>query len=100
MNRRDFLTAVGLTAAAVAIGGIPLAAAGDAALTETFHVGDVLTITGCYVQHPITGQPVEGVLQRFIVTAVTDGKVILHPSAETLRWLAQGARDFGWNAHA
>lgn len=91
MNRRAFIKAVGATAAATTVFGLPsLPSAPCAAPTVTsgwtsgtFHAGDVFTIAGQYAINPLTGAPTS-YLQQFMVTdTVTadspDTDVQIHP---------------------
>lgn len=83
MNRREFLKAAGLTAAVVAVGGVSLADAGEVALSETFHVGDIFTIAGRYAVSPHTGVELP-FLQQFMTTAIQTDTVSFHPSRFSL----------------
>jgi hypothetical protein len=86
MNRREFLTALGVAAAAVSVNGIPVpeleaAAAAPAAasyLDGAFQVGDVITFAGRYAVNPVTREAT-GHLQQFVVTAVVENGVNLVP---------------------
>jgi hypothetical protein len=85
MNRREFIKALGLSAAAVAFvpgaAAEPTYASAGAGLDEVLHIGDVFTIEGRYAVNPITRQATH-VLQRFIVTSVSSDRAELefHPS--------------------
>lgn len=89
MNRREFLAALGLGAAAVTFNGLPwpeptpivdgVVGAPTVSLAEAFRVGDVFTIEGRYAVNPITREATRH-LQTFVVTSVTDGGgVVMSP---------------------
>lgn len=86
MNRREFIKSLGLAAAAVSFLPTPTTAEppyvpATAGLDEVLHVGDVFTIEGRYALNPITREST-GILQRFIVTAVSADSAELgfHPT--------------------
>lgn len=67
MNRREFLAALGATAAAVALNGVPLADFPEGAPLALM-VGDVITIDGVYAINPMTRKATP-YLQQFVITA-------------------------------
>ncbi len=86
MNRRQFLKALGVSAAAVQFGGGLSAPTIETPAWDALalHAGDVFTIAGKYAVNPVTGSET-AFLQHFIVThTVTaddaDAEISIHPA--------------------
>ena len=85
LTRRGFISACGLTAAAVAFKPASYLfpdKTADVALDGALRVGDIFTIAGRYAVNPITGLST-GVPQAFMVTAVASSGAEVHPYLET-----------------
>ncbi len=91
LNRRRFLSAVSLSAAAIAVDpemlgwtklkSIFIPAPPKILKVEMFgqfHIGDLLTFAGKYAMDPVTHKPTNH-LQYFTVTAITENGVDMKP---------------------
>lgn len=84
MKRREFLSLMGMSAAAVSFGLVsdptrnPASTLTVAELEAEFRPADLFTIAGRYAVNPVTGQPTQ-FLQYFIVTNVSADVISFTP---------------------
>lgn len=83
MNRREFLTAIGATAAAVTLNGLPCVVEAETADSAgwgslALQRGDVFTSAGRYSIDPVTRKATKH-LQQFVITQVYSDRVDIQP---------------------
>jgi len=87
MNRRDFVKALGLGAAAVAFGPAIASSAVEAVSTgwasTELAIGDIFTIAGVHAVNPVTRQTTAH-LQQFVITAIVGSDISISPSVTSV----------------